>query len=106
MEKNKKINLGIGFATGRKNFRKVLKTNVYNWEESDLTEKENVHLNLIVAYDLKYSNTKSTDYTNISKGVLNLVDNTYFIGNNTIQKEIDYLINENVITRNEAWFFF
>ena len=106
MEKNKKINLGIGFATGRKNFRKVLKTNVYNWEESDLTEKENVHLNLIVAYDLKYSNTKSTDYTNISKGVLNLVDNTYFIGNNTIQKEIDYLINENVITRNEAWLFF
>ena len=106
MEKDKKINLGIGFATGRKNFRKVLKTNVYNWEESGLTEKENVNLNLIVAYDLKYSNTKSTDYTNISKGVLNLVDNTYFIGSATIQKEIDYLINENVITRKEARLFF
>lgn len=106
MEKDEKINLGIGFATGRKNFRKVLKTNVYNWEESSLAEKENVNLNLIVAYDLKYSNTKSTDYTNISKGVLNLVDNTYFIGNADIQKEIDYLINEDVITRKEARLFF
>lgn len=106
MEKDKKINLGIGFATGRKSFQKVLKTNVYNWEESGLTGKENVQLNLIVAYDLKYSNTKSTDYTNVSKDVLNLVDNTYFIGSDAIQKEIDYLINENVITEKEARLFF
>ncbi|MDD2235305.1 MAG: hypothetical protein PHV03_10515 [Desulfitobacteriaceae bacterium] len=106
MEKDKKINLGIGFATGRKSFQKVLKINVYNWEESGLTEKENVRLNLIVAYDLKYSNTKSTDYTNINKDVLNLVDNTNFIGSAAIQKEIDYLINENVITEKEAWLFF
>lgn len=106
MEKVKKINVGIGFATGRKSFQKILKTNVYNWEESGLTEKENISLNLFVAYDLKYSNTKSTDYTNVSKDVLNLIDSSHFIGSTALQEEIDYLINENIIDKEEAQFFF
>jgi hypothetical protein len=46
-----------------------------------------------VAYDLKYSNTKSTDYTNVSAGVLNLINDTFFIGRSAIRKEIDYLEN-------------
>lgn len=106
MEKVKKINVGIGFATGRKSFQKILKTNVYNWEESGLTEKENISLNLFVAYDLKYSNTKSTDYTNVSKDVLNLIDSSHFIGSTAFQEEIDYLINENIIDKEEAQLFF
>ena len=106
MDKVKNINVGIGFATGRKNFQKVLKTNVYNWEESGLTEKVNVSLNIFVAYDLKYSNTKSTDYTNISKHVLDLIDNTHFIGSTAIKKEIDYLLNENIINEKEAQLLF
>lgn len=106
MEKVKKINVGIGFVTGRKSFQKILKTNVYNWEESGLTEKENISLNLFVAYDLKYSNTKSTDYTNVSKDVLNLIDSSHFIGSTALQEEIDYLINENIIDKEEAQLFF
>lgn len=106
MEKVKKINVGIGFATGRKSFQKILKTNVYNWEESGLTEKENISLNLFVAYDLKYSNTKSTDYTNVSKDVLNLIDSSHFISSTALQEEIDYLINENIIDKEEAQLFF
>ena len=106
MEKVKKINVGIGFATGRKSFQQILKTNVYNWEESGLTEKENISLNLFVAYDLKYSNTKSTDYTNVSKDVLNLIDSSHFIGSTALQEEIDYLINENIIDKEEAQLFF
>jgi len=106
MEKVKKINVGIGFATGRKSFQKILKTNVYNWEESGLTEKENISLNLFVAYDLKYSNTKSTEYTNVSKDVLNLIDSSHFIGSTALQEEIDYLINENIIDKEEAQLFF
>lgn len=106
MEKGKRINLGIGFITGRRSFRKVLKTNVYNWEESGLTEKDSIKLNLFVAYDLKYSNTKSTDYTNVSAGVLNLINDTFFIGRSAIRKEIDYLVNESIIDEYEARFFF
>lgn len=106
MEKDKKINVGIGFATGRKSFQKILKTNVYNWEESGLTEKESISLNLFVAYDLKYSNTKSTDYTNVSKDVFNLIDSSHFIGSTALQEELDYLINENIIDKEEAQLFF
>lgn len=106
MENNKNIKVGIGFATGRKSFQKVLKTYVYNWRECGLTGKENVSLNLLVAYDLKYSDTKSTDYTNVSKKILDLVDETYFIGNTAIQQEIDYLKSNNVICEEEAQLFF
>lgn len=106
MKKSNEINVGIGFATGRKSFQKVLKTNVYNWKESGLTEKESVRLNLLVAYDFEYKDTKSTDYTNVSKQLLDLVGDTYFIGRPTIQKEIEYLMKEDVIDEKEAQLFF
>ncbi len=100
------INVGIGFATGRKTFRNVLKTSVYNWKESGVTDIDNVRLNLIVAYDLKYSNTKATDYTNVSQDILNLLDSTSFINKDVIKSEIDYLINAGVINEQEAKLFF
>ena len=105
-EDRKNINVGIGFATGRKSFRTVLKTNVYNWKESGVTEIDNVSLNLIVAYDLKYSNTKATDYTNLSPEVLDVLDSASFINKEVIEKEIAYLISEGVITEQEAKLFF
>jgi len=106
VEKNRKVKVGIGFATGRKSFQKVLRTYVYSWLESGLTEQEDVRLNLFVAYDLKYSNTKTTDYTNMHKDVLSLVDDTCFIGSKRIQKEIDYLTDEKVIDKEEGRLLF
>lgn len=100
------INVGIGFATGRRTFRNVLKTSVYNWKESGVTDIDNVRLNLIVAYDLKYSNTKATDYTNVSQDILNLLDSTSFINKDVIKREIDYLIKAGVINEKEAKLFF
>lgn len=102
----KKINMGIGFATGRKSFQKVLKTHVFSWKECGLTEKENISLNLLVAYDLKYSNTERKDYTNLHKDILNLIDDTYFIGLSSIEKEICCLMEQNIITQKEAKLFF
>ncbi len=106
LEKKKEIEVGIGFATGRKSFQKVLKTHVYSWKEGGLTAEESVRLNLFVAYDLKYSNTRATDYTNVGKEVIGLVDDIYFIGRTSIQKEIDYLVGENIIDKKEAKLFF
>ena len=100
------INVGIGFATGRKTFRNVLKTSVYNWKESGVTEIDNVRLNLIVAYDLKYSNTKATDYTNVSQDILDILDSTSFINRDVIKKETEYLLKAGVITEQEAKLFF
>jgi len=36
--KNDTINLGIGFATGRKNFSKVLNSYLYSWDESGIRD--------------------------------------------------------------------
>jgi hypothetical protein len=52
MQKDKNIKVGIGFATGRKCFQKVLRTNIYNWNDSGLMENKKISLNLFVAYDL------------------------------------------------------
>jgi hypothetical protein len=106
MEKARQVRVGIGFATGRKSFQKVLKTYVYNFRESGLTQNDEIHLNLLVAYDLKYFNTKRTDYTNIYAEVRDLIGDTYFIGKFGIQKEAYFLVHENVIDAKEARFFF
>jgi hypothetical protein len=106
MDKTKTVNVGIGFATGRRNFKKILQTNVYNWQDSGLTERESVSLNLFVAYDLKYSNTRPTDYTNVGKNILNLMDGSYFFGSTAIKEETAYLVGNGVIDAKEAKLFF
>ena len=106
MQKGKNIKVGIGFATGRKTFQRVLRTNIYNWQESGLVENLKISLNLFVAYDLNYNKTKTTDYTNIKPDLVEKIDSSTFIAGNAIKGEIDYLIRENVITFDEAHMIF
>jgi hypothetical protein len=106
MQRSKNIKVGIGFATGRKTFQNVLRTNIYNWEESGLTEGKEISLNLFVAYDLEYYQTKSTDYTNIAPDLTEKIDSSTFISDAAVEKEIDYLIRENVITSKDAQMIF
>lgn len=106
MEKSKKIKIGIGFATGRKGFQQVLKTCVYNWNESDLVKNEMYSLNVFIAYDLTYNKTKATDYTNIHRDLVEQLDSIKFIDRATAKEEIDYLIQENVITLAESRMIF
>jgi hypothetical protein len=105
MEKNS-INVGIGFATGRKSFSQVARTYAENWYESGLTENENVRLNLFVAYDLKYKNTKSTDYTNLDKRITDMLDFPYYIGGAEIKQESAMLVSGGVISKYEAELLF
>lgn len=104
---NKKlINVGVGFATGRKNFKQVARTYVENWFESGLTEKENLNLNLIVAYDLKYRNTKPSDYKDLDKRVVDILDYPFFISESVMKKESATLVNNGVIDQYEAELLF
>ena len=54
-----KLRLGIGFATGRKAFRKVMNSYIYSWKEfcKKNSLDQQVQLSLFVAYDLSYANT-------------------------------------------------
>ena len=102
MQTIKNIKVGIGFATGRKSFQKVLRTNISTWKEAGLVEDKKISLNLFVAYDLHYNKTKITDYTNVHSDLVAQIDSQTFIGSDSIKEEIDYLTREDVININEC----
>ncbi len=98
----KKIRLGLGFATGRKSFRKVLNAHISGWKAvlkkfPDL----DVSLSLFVAYDLDYLNTKSTDYTNLSQEIVDALDDIVFLGAKNALKSIQYLTRREEFTKSE-----
>jgi hypothetical protein len=106
MQEDKHIKVGIGFATGRKSFQKVLRTYIHTWKESGLVADKRISLNLFVAYDLIYNKTKRTDYTNIQPELAKQIDSSRFIGSIAIKEEIDYLIREDVLNMHEAHMIF
>lgn len=102
MQENK-VKIGIGFATGRKSFRKVLNAYIYSWNEmkarSNLEGK--VSLNLFVAYDINYSDAQSTDFTNLSQEIVDLFDEIEFLGAKNMQKKFAQLIDNEIMTEKE-----
>ena len=102
MQEDKITNVGIGFATGRRSFQKVLNTYVYNWCETELSGKEDIRLSLLVAYDLKYSNTRIEDFTRISRDVRDVIANCFFAAGKDFEKEISRLTDDGIISEKEA----
>ncbi len=99
---NTKIKVAIGFATGRKSFKKILRCYIKNWQESGLFSRDNLEINVIVAYDVKYKNTKSNNFTRTSKDLRNLVDNFYFIGEDEVLALKKELIEKSVLNSKES----
>ncbi|MDK2809098.1 MAG: hypothetical protein PWP24_1835 [Clostridiales bacterium] len=102
----KKIRIGIGFATGRKNFQRILRSYVYNWKESHLVGNEEISLHLFVAYDLKYRNTKKTDYTRIAADIEDMIEERYFIGSEEAKEIQDELMEKDILNEEECALFF
>jgi hypothetical protein len=77
----KKIKMGLGFATGRSSFKKVLGAFVNTWYDSreKLPPDWDVSLSLFVSYDLKYRDTVSTDFTNLSQNIVDAFDSIVFM---------------------------
>jgi len=100
------INLAIGFITGRKNFKNLIKTYFDNWTLDNLINNEKINLNLIIVYDLKYHNTKESDYKEIDREILEKLNSVIFIGNNVISNEIKSLVKDGVIENKEAKLIF
>ncbi|MEG2394662.1 MAG: hypothetical protein RSC36_06485 [Ruthenibacterium sp.] len=95
--------LGIGFATGRKSFRKVLNAYIYNWKETkkQLPQAENVSLSLFVAYDLDYNNAQSTDFTNLSQEMVDAFDDIVFMGTKNATESLMRLTKNGQMTEKE-----
>ncbi len=99
----KKIKVGIGFATGRKSFRKVLNAYMKIWKEAcaRYPEETDVSLYLFVAYDVGYSNTQSTDYTNLNQEIVDAFDEMIFIGTKNALKSLEALTHDSTFTAEE-----
>ncbi|MCC6460722.1 MAG: hypothetical protein IT260_09660 [Saprospiraceae bacterium] len=96
------LNVAIGFVTGRKHFQNVLKTYVNNWLEHGLISDSRIRLHLFVAYDLKYFNTRASDYKNIPPEVAQLIDSIQFYGAEEVEEEIKTLKAGGAINDDEA----
>jgi len=97
-----RMNVGIGFATGRKQFRRILRTYVRDWEDSGLVTDERVGLNVFVAYDLAYHDTKKTDYTCIDDDVVPRLDHVACMGQAEFRVLKDDLAARGVVSPREA----
>lgn len=99
----KKIKLGLGFATGRKSFRKVLNAHIKMWNESKkkLPDDISVSLTLFVAYDVDYSNAKSTDFTNLNQDTVDAFDDIVFMGAKNTLKSFERLEESELFSTNE-----
>ena len=102
----KKINVGVGFVTGRKNFKNVIKTYVNNWNESGLVDNNQIALHLFVAYDLKYKGTAMSDYKITDEEILDTVDSAYYLGNSAIANEANFLVKKKIVSLEEAELIF
>ena len=90
---NQTINLGIGLATGRRSFKKVLLSYISIWKE---TKKElpigiDVKLSLFVSYDVNYKKTSSKDFTNLSQEIVDAFDRIVFMGEKNASSSISGL---------------
>lgn len=102
MGNNEIINVGIGFATGRNNFKSVLYSYMYHLDESEMLKDRNIKLHLFVSYDLNYKGTKIEDYTSIEPSILNKFESTNFIGDEDIERVTQELIAKKVVEENDA----
>lgn len=100
--KDEKIKVGIGFATGRKRFHRVLRSYVYSWKESSLVDNENIGLNLFVAYDVSYHNTEMADYTSMAPDISAMLEGRHYFGGNEVEETKQALIQSGVVTPQEA----
>lgn len=104
--KTKKINVGIGFVTGRKNFKTVMKSYLDSWKQMGLLDRKKYALHLFVAYDLKYLGTEATDYRMTEEEVLRSVDSAYYLSSAFIANEARKLAEKKLLSVKETKLIF
>ncbi len=97
----KVLNVAIGLATGRKQFKSVLSTYIYHLNESKFLQQGNVKLHLIVAYDLKYNNTTKEDYITLDEKIRSKFESCTFLGDQDILDTAEDLCKKGIVTEKE-----
>ena len=97
-----KIRVGIGFVTGRKNFKKVIKTYVENWGEYGHRKNKKIELHVIIAYDLNYTNAEKEDFIEVEDEINEFIDSVNFISDSDGKDLIRILNKSGLITNEEG----
>lgn len=97
------VKFGIGFATGRQSFKKVLLSYINIWKETqrDLLGDADVRLSLFVFYDVEYQNAQSTDFTNLSQEIVDVFDQIVFIGAKNSSLPLSRMTEQGVLSTAE-----
>lgn len=103
---DKKINVGIGFVTGRRSFKNVVTSYIEEWKNSEMINKEKYSLHLLVSYDLNFTNTELNDFQINDEEILNTIDSAYYLSQNLIMQETQELIEKNILTSKETRLIF
>lgn len=98
------IDVGIGFATGRRNFKELLQTYINNWTERGHTDRINIHL--LIAYDLKYFGIQRESFVNIDPELLELVHSVTYIGDDEMSILADRLASVHRMSKERVREFF
>ena len=100
--KTGKLDVAIGFITGRRSFRNTLKTYLLRWKNTSgfVGEKTNIHL--IVAYDLSYSNTQIDDYIRIKPELKETLSSITFLGEEEITAMQNGIVQYGILTAEQA----
>ncbi|MGL4790149.1 MAG: hypothetical protein ACRCW1_01965, partial [Anaerotignaceae bacterium] len=96
----------IGFVTGRKDFKAVLKSHLNNWRQLSISERKKYSLHLFVAYDLKYLGTSASDYHTTDEDILTLVDSIHYLGSGAIANEAKDLVAKKILSASQAKLLF
>jgi hypothetical protein len=103
----KKVNVGLGFMTGRRSFKSLLRTYVDGWNESQRLEPApHVALHLFVAYDLMYTNTQVADYAVTDDEVVRTVTSAHYVTGPSMRTEAQGLVKRKILTSREAKILF
>lgn len=97
-----KLDIAIGFITGRKSFRNTLKTYLLRRKNTSgfVGEKTNIHL--IVAYDLSYNNTQIDDYIKIKPELKQTLSSITFLGEEEIVAMRNGIVKNGILTTDQA----
>ena len=100
------MKLGIGFVTGRRGFRTLLRTYINNWNEHGLVTDLTTGIRLFVAYDLAYFKTSPHDYKWLDPELARHLQGIDYYGSTRITAESRMLVREGVLDSNEAELLF
>lgn len=98
--------MGIGFVTGRKHFKTVVKSYLDSWRQSGTLEQKKYALHLFVAYDLKYLDTHASDYHMTEDEILGSVHSAHYLGSGAIANEARDLVAQKILSLAEVKLLF